>query len=269
MLQLVAIIDGNNARRQGLHDALAATGASVHSWGTGARGLVALRQVPGVDAILIAESLPDLTFAQVAAEVRDNPGLADTPILILAADGEAAMDLWGDWATDALSGRDEIGKVAAAMEGGMNRDREEANRLAGDAAHALRALARAGHTSLGDAPRVLAGALTGKPDSVTVPAMGALGAAGGVGQIPALAAVLADSGRSDQAREAAAAAMAGIFARSPQGADQDTLKVLNDVAKSDAAFGIRREAATALGRLDLAPNVRAGLVEGVRASIVE
>jgi len=130
-------------------------------------------------------------------------------------------------------------------------------------------LASAGHTNLGDVAQTLAGTLEGRPDSVTVPAMGALGAAGGVGQVTALTALLGDDSRSDAAREAAAQAMAGIFARSPQGADESTLEVLNDVARSDAAFGVRRAAATALGRLDLAPSVRAGLVEGVRANLAQ
>jgi HEAT repeat protein len=130
-------------------------------------------------------------------------------------------------------------------------------------------LAAAGHTSLGDATQTLAGTLAGRPDSVTIPGMGALAAAGGVGQVPQLTALLADAARSDAARQAAAAALAGIFARSPQGADESTLKVLDDVARSDAAFPVRRAAATALGRLDLAPGVRAGLVEGVRANVAQ
>jgi HEAT repeat protein len=269
VLQLVAIIDGDDARRNTLRDAIAAEGVSVHAWGTGARGLVALRQVPGVDVVLIAESLPDLTFSQVAGEVREHPGLAETPILVLAEDGEAAMELWGEVAAGAVSSRDDLPKVTEALAGHMNRDREEANRLAGDAASVLMSLASAGHTNLGDAPSTLAGILAAKPDSVTVPAMGALGSAGGVGQVPALASVLGDGERSDEARAAAAQALAGIFARSPQGADETTLQVLGDVARSEASFDVRRAAATALGRLDLAPGVRAGLVEGVRANVAQ
>jgi HEAT repeat protein len=269
VLQLVAIIDGDAARSKQLYDAIAARGISVHAWGTGARGLVSLRQVPGVDAVLIAESLPDLTFAQVADEVRDHPGLAETPIFVLAADPEAAAELWSEKANGALVDASGVDAVVEAMAGGMNRDREEANRLAGQAAQTLMELASAGHTNLGDATQTLAGTLAGRPDSVTVPAMGALAAAGGVGQVPELTALLGDSARSDAARQAAAGALAGIFARSPQGADESTLKVLDDVARSDAAFPVRRAAAIALGRLDLAPGVRAGLVEGVRANVAQ
>jgi len=269
VMQLVAIIDGHDGRRKAMEGALSARNISVHGWSTGARGLVSLRQVPGVDAVLIAESLPDLTFAQVADEVREHPALAEAPIFVLADDADAAMELWGEKAEGAISDFQALDTVVEAMAGTMNRDREEANRLAGSAAHMLMALANAGHTELGEAPRALAETLATRPDTVTVPAMGAIGSAGGVGQVAALTAVLGDDARSDDARQAAAKAMAGIFARSPQGADEATLKVLNDVARSEAAFGVRSAAATALGRLDLAPGVRAGLVEGVRANLAQ
>lgn len=150
----------------------------------------------------------------------------------------------------------------------MNRDREEANRLAQVAAESLSALARAGHTDFGETPVSLAASLAGKPDPVVVPVLAALAVTGGVGQVPEITAVLADGERSDAARAGAGDALAGIFARSPHGADDATVTALNAVATTaDAPFEVRRAAATALGRLRLDPAMRANLVKSLRASL--
>lgn len=268
VLRLVGVIDGDDARRAALEQSLRDAGVSVNSWPTGARGLVALRQVAGVDALLVAESLPDLTFAQVADEVRAEPARASTPILVIAADAAAAQELWGERVQGAVTGPEDMPKIEAALEGSMNQDREAATQLAARAAQALSDLAQAGHTELGDAAAKLEATLNGKPDEIAVPALSALGAAGSVGQVPAIVAVVADSARSEAVREAAGHALAGIFARSPQAADDAAIQTLNSVATAgDAPFSVRRAAATALGRLDLPPGIRATLVEGVRANL--
>ncbi|MEM7308068.1 MAG: HEAT repeat domain-containing protein [Planctomycetota bacterium] len=267
VLQIAGIIDGQDARRGNLAQVLSDQGLSVAAWGSGARGLASLRQVPGLDVLLVAESLPDLTFAQVVDEVRADPALAATPILILAADGEAAMELWGERATDAISGPADLTKVADALAGGLNRDREEANRLAASAAHTLHQLAGAGHTDLGNAPLHLASTVASRPDEVTVPAMHALGLAGSRAHVGALLGVLGDDARSDAAREAAGMALSGIFGRDTGFDDAGALGTLNEIANSDAAFGVRRAAATALGRLNLPAEQRAGLVQAVRANL--
>ena len=267
VLQLAAVIDAQNGRRQNLSQALTDQGMSVSAWSTGARGLASLRQVPGVDVLLIAETLPDLTFAQVVDEIRTDPALANTPVLILAEDGDAAKELWGERVTEAVTSPDDVGKVSEALSGSMNRDREEANRLAAAAAHTLHLLAGAGHTDVGAAAGSLAGTLAMRPDEVVVPALGALGACGTAAQVSAIAAVLSDDGRSEGAREAAGLSLAGIFARNPRAADESTLQALNAVATSDAPFGVRRAAAVALGRLDLSPDMRSGLVRSVRSNL--
>src|SRR5690606_24118100 len=82
VLRIVAVIDGDDARRQSVEQALQAQGYSVHGWATGARGLYSLRNVPGVDLVLVAETLPDLTFAQVASDVRRNPGMSEVPVIL-------------------------------------------------------------------------------------------------------------------------------------------------------------------------------------------
>ncbi len=267
VLRLVAIIDADDNRRLTLEQALRDEGVSAHSWTTGARGLNALRRVSGVDALLVAETLPDLTFAQVVDEVKSDPAHAQTPVIVLAADAAAATELWGDRVSEAVVGVEDLPKINAALEGSMNRDREEASRLAQAAAEALAALAGAGHTDFSEAADSLAASLAGKPDPVVVPLLAALGSAGGVGQTAPITAVLSDAERSEAARQAAAMALAGIFSRSPQAADEASVTALHTVATSDAAFPVRQAAATALGRLRLDPAMRAQLVESLRANL--
>ena len=163
VMQIAAIIDADAARSSALSQALAADGVLVNAWSSGAKGLAGLRRVPGVDVVLVAESLPDLTFHQVVSEVKADPKTANTPVLVLAADAEAAMDTWGDHVADAVSGAAEVAKVAAALEGGMNADRAEADALAARAASTLAALAQAGTSDVAAAADALAGSLDGRP----------------------------------------------------------------------------------------------------------
>jgi CheY-like chemotaxis protein len=268
VLQVVGVIDGDNARRAVLESGLAQAGLSVHAWPTGARGLVALRQVPALDALLVAETLPDLTFAQVVDELKSDPARAATPVLVIAADAAAAKELWGERVSEAVVGAEDLPKVHAALEGGMNRDRAEANRLAASAAAALASLAAAGHTDLAPAATSLASTLAGKPDDVAIPALAALANAGGPEHVSAVLSVVSDAQRSEPVRTAAGQCLAGLFARHPGAADEASIQSLQAVATAaDAPFVVRRAAATALGRLDLSPTARASLVEGVRAQV--
>ncbi|MCZ6598070.1 MAG: HEAT repeat domain-containing protein [Planctomycetota bacterium] len=267
VLQIAGVIDGDDVRRTNLVSALENKGLMVNAWSSGAKGLAGLRAIPGIDVLLVAESLPDLTFAQIVDEVRRDPRTENTPILILAADGQAALDLWGDRVVDAISAPSEIVKVEEALTGNLGRDRQQADDLAARAAGTLQHLAAAGHTDMGSAPAVLAATLAGRPDAVTIPAMAVLGHAGGRGEVDALVAVLGDGGRSDEARIAAGNALAGVFARHPSGASESTLVALEDVLTSDAALPIRQATSTALGSIDLDPVLRARLVEKVRANI--
>ncbi len=270
VVQIAAVIDGNDTRRDGLAGALAGGGLMVNAWNSGAKGLASLHRIPGVDVLLVAETLPDLTFAQVVDEVRRDPRTENTPILVVAEDVDAATDLWGDRVTGGVTGADDLGKVQEALAGGLNSDREQANDLAARAASALSHLAGAGQTNIGAAADALAGTLGAspeRPDKVILPAMGALRSAGTTAHVGALTAVLADEGRSDAAREHAGQALAGIFARNPQGASEETLTALNTVATSGATFAVRQAAATALGRLDLTAEMRASLMTSVRASV--
>ena len=79
---------------------------------------------------------------------------------------------------------------------------------------------------------------------------------------------LADASNSDAVRVAAGDALAGIFSRDPQGAGEETLAALHAVVTADdTSLAVRRSVATALGRLDLSPEMRQELLERVRADV--
>jgi HEAT repeat protein/DNA-binding response OmpR family regulator len=264
--RIAAVIDADDARRTSLASALEGRGMTVNSWKTAGRALAGLHSIPGVDVVVVADTLPDLTVGQVIADIRRDPRLAAAPILVVSGETERATELYGELATGVI-GPDDVDAVEAATAEHLNRDREEANRLAARAADTLRRLAEAGHSDVGPATDALAGTLAARPDEVTIPAMHALAHDGGPRHAMACLAVLTDAERSDEARVASAEALAGIFARDPQ-AGHESAQALREVATStDAAFAIRAAASKALGRLSLPPDQRSELVRAVRARL--
>ena len=268
VLQIAGVIDGNAGRSGAFAEALAAAGMMVNAWPNGARGLVSLRAVPGIDVILAADHLPDLTLHQVIAEIRRDPRMAETPILVITDDADAAGALHGDKVQGFVGGAGDLATVTEAMSGQLNRDREQANDLASRAAHTLAILAAAGDTDVSATAAALVGTLAGRPDSVTIPALGTLGVIGTADHLAAIAGVVADGDRSDEARRAAARCLGGMFVRTSQ-VDDATLQALLAVCNSDAAFEIRSATANALGRLALTAEMRAELMRSVRANIVQ
>ncbi|MEW6074329.1 MAG: HEAT repeat domain-containing protein [Planctomycetota bacterium] len=262
VLQIAAVIDGDEARRAAYAEALAGRNMTVNAWPTAARGLVALRSIPGIDVILAAESLPDLTLFQVLDEVRSDPRFAETPVLVITADPEKATELYGEKVQGFLTAPD-MDAVGEAMTGGLNRDRAAANDLAARAAQVLSLLAGAGVTDVRATAGPLAGTLASRPDEVVLSALAALRAIGGADCVAAIAAVVTDTARSDEARVAAAEALAGVLLRAPE-VDEVTREGLLGVCRSDALFAIRAATARALGRVALPDEVRAEIMRAVR-----
>jgi CheY-like chemotaxis protein len=266
VLQIAAVIDGVESRRASFIDALAQQGMAVNGWSNGARGLVSLRAIPGVDVILLADGLSDLTLHQVIDEIRRDVRLAETPILIITADEERASELYGDKAQGFLGSAGDLAVVTEAMSGNLNHDRERANELAARAAGTLAMLAGAGATDVATTANVLAGTLAARPDDVVVPVLGTLRVIGTGDHVAAVAAVVTGDDRSDAVRIAGANCLAGIFLRSAQ-VTEEVLGGLTGVCTSDASFGIRSAVAGALGRLDLSEEMRAEIMKAVRANI--
>ena len=264
--RVVAVIDGDAMRAKGTIAALEAKGMLVNHWRTGAQGLANLYRVPGLDAILVADSLSDLTCDQVITEIQASSRFAETPVLILTANPDSAEELYGSRAAGILAGGD-MGPLEDALSESMGRDRERADELSRRSSGALAMLAGRGVDVSGALAGLMATVTNGRPDEVTLPAVMALGSAGRAAEAVALAALAADDTASDAVREAAAMACAKMFTRGVDGAG--CLDALHGVVTSDAALNVRGAAAAALGRLKLNAEMRAELLELVRVNVGE
>lgn len=256
--RIAVVIDSNATRAQSMVDGLRAAGYYAYGWGTGAKGLAQIKRVPGVDVIFVGDKLVDLTTFQVIADLQRDRRTASTPIIVLSDDADKAEQLFGDKVAGINAGAAQIGELDELLSGGLNRDREQADSLAKQAASSLSQLARSG-LDVSPAIGALTGTLANRPDDLVLPAMEAIAVQGGEAALPALTALIANGDRSDRARWGAARACAGIFRRGgqPSGEEQE---VLFGIVNSDAALEVRTAVAYALGNLDLDPARRAQAV---------
>jgi len=268
VVRIAMVIDSDTARGNAMAGALEAAGFMAIAMHRGTAAVHTLRQVPGMDVIVVADSLSDLTTAQVVDDIRRSELLAATPILLMGS--EEAAEAYGDTINGTVAAGD-VAAVEAAVEGGMNQDRERANALAADAATVLEMLARgAGKTDLsGVAPALLGTLAAERPDGVTIPAMGCLGAVAGTDAVGPLMGVLTADDRSDEARVAAAGAIGQIATRSGMTAEGAALNSLVDVMQSDASLSVRSAAAAAAGRMRLDAEQRAQLAAATRVMLSE
>ncbi len=255
IVRIAAIVDADGARAGALAAALEDAGVSVHQWTRGADALALARRVPGLDAVVVADSLPDLTTSQVISELRTHPQYAETPMVVVAADVDSAEEIFGE-STDAIvSGADDAGAVLELMSDPTG-DRARARDLAVRSAQALAAVA--GSSSLAGAEPALITNAVARDDDVAVPSMAALGQGGSASSVDALAGVALDGDRSDEARAAAAHALAGLFGRGLRPGADVTLG-LEALLASDAALEVRAAAAHALGALGSGGEILGGV----------
>lgn len=265
IVRVAAIIDGNEGRAAAAKAALEAEGMVVNHWTTGAKGIANLYRVPGLDVILVADRLSDLTTDQVITEIAGSANFAETPIMILAKNGDNADELYGSRTAGILTGGD-FSSVSGVLSDSLGRDRERADDLSRRASMALSRLAASG-TDVSGAMAGLTNAAMNRPDGVALPALRALGACGTMDSVATVAGICGDDSRSDKVREAAAMACAEMFTNGVGG--NGALDSLHGVVTSDAALSVRGAAAAALGRLKLDPSMRAELLRLVRVNVGE
>ncbi|HUR28945.1 MAG TPA: HEAT repeat domain-containing protein [Planctomycetota bacterium] len=262
IVRTVFVIDGhaevrNAAMAQAEKLGFAAMGAE-----RGANGLVLLHRVPGVDAVLVSDSLPDLTTFQVIDDLREEARFEKTPIFVLSANPDQAKELFGERATGIIASGGDLAQLGEAV-GGLTGDRAAADRLAALAATTLGAIAGAG-TDISSAVPGLVSTLANRDDAVTTRCMATIGMVGDSNHVASLAAVLADGKRSEAARTAAADALTSIFSRGASAAKEST-DAIQGVVKSDAPMSVRTAAARALGAMHLMPDVRLDMLHAARA----
>ncbi len=253
VVRLAYVIDADAARGQAVTGALSAAGLMVNASQSGVIGLASLRRMPGLDAVVVSDSLPDVAAQQVIDEIKAEAAFAKAPIFLVSSNPEAAAEAFGDTVAGVLVNPADVSAVTAAM-GEMGSERDRADALAAEAAGLLATLAGTG-TNIAPAADSLAGAL-GRKDAIAMGAAYALCSAGNASHVAALAAVAADGARSEGVREAAARACSSIFARG--GAAGEAAAMLVGVAHSDAPISVRKAAAQAVGNLSAADRAALG-----------
>ena len=263
IVRIAFVIDPDEDRARALAAALESRGLAVNHADRGARGLALLHRMPGVDVVLVADKLPDLTTHQVIADVREDPRLEGMPILVVSSEAESAQELYGELTQGVVAGAGDVDAITEAMSEELSGDRKRADEMSAQAVELLAGLATKGQDVRLAVP-ALAATIARRPDAVAIPAARALGLAGGASEGPGLLALLANEQRSDEARAAAGHGLAGIFARSGGPAPADAKSVLVNVLHSAAALPVRIAAAHALGRLKLSPPERAEILHNLR-----
>jgi HEAT repeat protein len=266
VLRIGVVIDSDEARGEAVAAALTDAGMVAHHWKTGASGIALLHRVPGVDVILVADTLDDLTADQVLDEVARDDRTANVPVVMICSDTETAADTWGERCAAYITGAGDTAAVEETMADTFNEDRTRANDVAARAAGTIRSLAQAGR-DLADSVDGVSAALVGRPDEVTIPAIGALAVLGGADQLAALTDVIADSERSDAVRIAAAGALGDIATRTKLKPAGDALTSLADVLSSDASIEVRQATAMGLGRANLDAKQRAALARRMKVNL--
>lgn len=263
-LRVVAVVDSDAKRGAAIAAALEAKGIVAHRWERGSNALAVLHRLPGLDGLLVADSLGDLTTAQVVDEVAANPTLAKAPLFIIAADAEKAGEVWGEKAKGVVGGADGVGSVIEAL-AALDGDRVRALELGARAAGSLADLAYTG-TDVSAAFAAVREAAAKQPDNVAVGALSVIQAAGCAQCAETAATIAADSARSEEVRAAAASAAAACYARG-QAATEAAVTALKSCLGGDAPLGVRAAAARALGATKLAPADRAALLVGGKAQM--
>jgi len=261
VLRLALVIDGDAARGNAVAEALRGMGTYATVADNGALGLVVLRRSPALDVVFVADSLSDITTAQIVDEVKGDERLANVPVIVLTADKDGATATYGDRIAGASNGAADLAAAQPALTAELSGDRALATTLAARSAEALAHLGTA--DDLGPALAGL-GQATAREDATAIPAMAALGARGTATQAPALLAALVDESRSEGARAAAGSALARVVSRSANALDAEGVTKVEGVVRSEAPAAVREAAARVLGSVSLTPAERAKLLQKLR-----
>ena len=262
---LAAVIDSDAGRLQTLSNGLEDRFAVVVPRESGGSGLTMLRQLPGVDLILVGDGLPDLTIDKVLTAIKSDPNTAETPVFLVTA-SQTTSDLYADRVESVVIDASDLSALDEVLSQGFEGDRLEADRLSQTAAATLADLAAGGATDVSGALDALAGTLEKRPDGVILPAMAVLRLHGRSGDVPALMVVINTKSRSEAARAGAAGALAGIFSRSA--VDPSVAADLRGIVTDEGTpLSVRQAAARALARVNLSSEERASLVEQVKVPL--
>ncbi len=233
-------------------------GFAVDASSNAVTGMHSLLINPSVDVVVINEILPDRLPEDVIGNIKKDPRMANTRIVVIAKDEAAAKTRFGDGVgivKAPLTGENLVAAVNTALEGVANAGNARAEAYATKASEALLAIAQQ-KGEVGPALGNL-GKQLNRGDSVAVPAARSLGLAGGELQLPELVGALGGAG-SVELKKAAAEAIGNVLSRLGNCPD-GVATALSAVLSSDADVSLRAAAAIALGKAKLDNAKRAEL----------
>ncbi len=263
VMRVVVVIAADAAKADAAAAPIEAMNVFVNRTTSGARALGILRRAPQIDLVVVADSLPDITTAQVIDEIRGDDRLKGVPIIVATADAATVSANYGDRIQGTTSGPEDKTAIEAALAKEVTGDRALAQDLAARAAVVLHRLAAEGSDVSAANEGLVAGSK--RDDKVAIPAMEALSACGNAAEAPALVAVLADDKRSDAARATAGHSLAALLGRHGDALDAAAVAAVQGVVSSAASMTVREAAGQVLGSVPMSPQDRAEILRKLRA----
>ena len=246
-------------------EAAAQRGSSVWSDANATSGMRQLLDNPNVDIVVINEILDGGLPEDIIGNIKKDPRMASTKIVIVAKDTEKAQARFGETIHGVIKApltKETLNEAINTALAGVAAEPQNvrAESYAKSASESLLTLA-AGKSNIKNALVSLAGQLN-RGDSIAVPAAKALGLSGGEPQLDALLVALSGSGSVDL-KVAAAGALGQILGRAktcPKPVAEGLMAALN----SDADVKVRSAAAAALGKAKVDPAEKAKLLDSMK-----
>ena len=240
-------------------------GVAVATDANAKAGMGSILDNPGVDVVVINEILDGGLPEDIIGNIKKDPRMANTKVVIVTKDAEKAKARFGETIQGTvaapLTGANLLDAVNKALEGvPIEPQNARAENYAKNASESLLAVAT-GKLDITAALGSLAAQLN-RADAIAVPAAKALGLGGSGVQLDALLGALTGSGSVDL-KVAVASAIGQILGRSgacPPAVASGLLAVLS----SDADVKVRSAAAAALGKAKLDDGSKAKLLNSLK-----
>lgn len=259
-VQTIQVISPSLESQQAAEATSKTRGKVVDATSSAVDGMRKLLVNPNTDVVVINENLPDLMPESVIGNIKKDPRMANTRIVIIAKDEAAARARFGSEVgivMAPLTPESLATAVNTALEGATNPGNARAESYASQASDALLAMAKK-KSDIGGAITNL-GLQLNRGDSVAVPAAHALGLSGGEPQLTELVAALSGSGSVDL-KKASAEAIGNILARLDR-CPTEVADALGVVLGSDADVALRRAAAVAVSKAKIDSAAKAELLK--------
>ncbi|MEQ1631332.1 MAG: HEAT repeat domain-containing protein [Planctomycetota bacterium] len=269
-VRVVQVIGNAEGLAQATREASNQRGLASTIEATAIRGLQNLLVNPGTDVVVIQEILADGLPEDVINNIKKDPRMANTKVVVVAKDVESATARFEPFAglvtvvAGPLTSETLVGAVNTALEGvAIEPQSVRAEGYAAQASAALLALAE-GKASIGLALGSLEKQLD-RADAVAVPAAQSLGISGGEAQLAALVEALRGTGSVDL-KVAAADSIGQILGRAETCSDEVGRGLAEVLQAGDADIRIRMAAAAALGKAKV-DDARRALLMGAMKKI--